>query len=69
MVEQIVGGATISVENLIAVADETARMMEYSNRLEAQSEELTRTAMQLKTANEKLTKLALQKDAFLSDKS
>ncbi|NCV18553.1 MAG: sodium:solute symporter, partial [Rhodobacterales bacterium] len=66
MVEQIVGGATISVENLIAVADETARMMEYSNRLEAQSEELTRTAMQLKTANEKLTKLALQKDAFLS---
>jgi len=34
--------------------------------LEAQSEELTRTAMQLKTANEKLTKLALQKDAFLS---
>jgi len=66
MVEQIVGGATISVEDLIAVADETARMMEYSNRLEAQSEELTRTAMQLKTANEKLTKLALQKDAFLS---
>lgn len=66
MVAQITGGATISVEDLLAVADETAQIMEHSSQLEAQSEELTRTARQLRTANEKLTALSVQKDAFLS---
>lgn len=66
MVGQIVGGASVSVEDLMAVADETAQMLEYSSRLEAQSEELTRTARQLSEANEKLTQLSIQKDAFLS---
>ncbi|MFP4275250.1 MAG: ATP-binding protein, partial [Paracoccaceae bacterium] len=66
MVGQIVGGMSVSVQDLMAVADETAQMMEYSNRLEAQSEELTRTARQLREANEKLTRLSVQKDAFLS---
>lgn len=66
MVGQIMGRATVSVEDLLAVADETAQMMEYSSQLEAQSDELTRTARQLRTANEKLTQLSVQKDAFLS---
>ena len=66
MVGQIVGGASVSVQDLMAVADETAQMMEYSNRLEAQSNELTRTARQLRQVNEKLTRLSVQKDAFLS---
>ncbi|MBS0126741.1 ATP-binding protein [Thetidibacter halocola] len=66
MVGQIVGGAAVSVQDLMAVADETAQMMEYSARLEAQSQELTRTARQLREANEKLTRLSVQKDAFLS---
>lgn len=66
MVGQIVGGAMVSVEDLMAVADETAQMMEYSARLEAQSQELTRTAGELRRANEKLTRLSVQKDAFLS---
>ncbi|WGW03787.1 ATP-binding protein [Tropicibacter oceani] len=66
MVSQIVGGASVSVEDLMAVADETAQMMEYSARLETQSHELTRTARQLREANEKLTRLSVQKDAFLS---
>ena len=66
MVGQIVGGMSVSVEDLMAVADETAQMMEYSSRLEVQSTELTRTARQLREANEKLTKLSVQKDAFLS---
>jgi len=65
MIAQIVGGASVSVEDLMAVADETAQIMEYSARLEAQSEELARTARQLRTANEKLTRLSVQKDAFL----
>jgi Na+/proline symporter/nitrogen-specific signal transduction histidine kinase len=66
MISQSVGGAAVSVEDLMAVANETAQIMEYSARLEAQSEELTRTARQLREANEKLTQLSVQKDSFLS---
>jgi Na+/proline symporter/signal transduction histidine kinase len=65
MIGQIGGGAAVSVEDLMAVANETAQMMEYSSQLEAKSEELTRTARQLREANAKLTQLSLQKDAFL----
>jgi signal transduction histidine kinase len=66
MVSQITGGATVSVEDLMKVADETAQIMEYSSQLEAKSAELERTARQLREANEKLTELSVQKDAFLS---
>ena len=66
MIAQIVGGAAVSVEDLMAVANETAQIMEYSNQLEAKSEELTRTARALREANGKLTQLSDQKDAFLS---
>ncbi|MBY6091567.1 ATP-binding protein [Maritimibacter alkaliphilus] len=66
MVGQLTGGAVVSVEDLMAVADETAQIMEYSSQLEAKSQELTRTARQLRAANDKLTQLSLQKDAFLS---
>ena len=66
MISQIVGRATVSVEDLIAVADETAQIMEYSSRLEAKTEEQERTARQLREANEKLKQISVQKDAFLS---
>ncbi len=66
MLGQIVGGASVSVEDLMRVADETAQIMEYSAQLEAKSDELARTARQLRDANEKLTALSHQKDAFLS---
>ena len=66
MIGQIVGGASVSVDDLMAVADETAQMMEYSSQLEAKSAELERTARQLRDVNEKLTDLSVQKDAFLS---
>jgi signal transduction histidine kinase len=56
----------VSVEDLMAVADETAQIMEYSSQLEQKSRELGRTARQLREANEKLTQLSIQKDAFLS---
>jgi len=69
MVGQIVAGSVASFEDLLAVADETAQIMEYSARMKAQSEELARTAGQLRDANEKLTELSLQKDAFLSQVS
>ena len=66
MVAQIVGGTSVSVQDLLAVADESAQMLEYSSQLEAKSRELSETAAQLRNANEKLTQLSLQKDSFLS---
>ncbi|SHJ21977.1 sensor histidine kinase [Wenxinia saemankumensis] len=66
MVGQMVQGAAVTVEDLIAVADEAAQIMEYSARLEAKSAEQEQTARALRQANEKLTRLGLQKDAFLS---
>jgi len=66
MVSQIVGGTSVSVQDLLAVADESAQMLEYSSQLELKSRELSETAAQLRAANEKLTQLSLQKDAFLS---
>lgn len=66
MISQIIGGASVSVQDLMAVADETAQMMEYSSQLEAKSGELERTARKLRDANDKLTELSIQKDAFLS---
>ncbi len=66
MVGQITGGAGGSGQDLLAVADETAQIMEYSSKLEAQSAELARTAARLREVNQKLTELSVQKDAFLS---
>jgi len=66
MVAQITGGASVSVDDLMKVADEAQQIMEQSARLEAQSAELARTAQQLQVANEKLMALSVQKDAFLS---
>ncbi|MEP1588407.1 MAG: sensor histidine kinase [Tateyamaria sp.] len=66
MISQLVGGASVSVQDLMAVADESAQILEYSSQLEAKSGELTRTAGQLREANAKLTALSVQKDAFLS---
>lgn len=66
MLGQVAGGVVVSVEDLMAVADETAQMMEYSSQLEQKSDELARTARALREANAKLTALSVQKDAFLS---
>jgi Na+/proline symporter/nitrogen-specific signal transduction histidine kinase len=66
MIGQIVGGTSVSVQDLMAVADESAQMLEYSSQLEAKSNELSQTAAQLRAANDKLTQISRQKDAFLS---
>lgn len=65
MIAKFVEGASVSVEDLIKVADEAAQIMEYSNQLEAKSAEQERTARALRLANNKLTALSEQKDAFL----
>ena len=66
MISQIVGGASVSVHDLMAVADESAQLLEYSSQLEAKSRELSETAAQLRDANTKLMQISAQKDAFLS---
>jgi len=66
LVGQLVQGPGVSVEDLMAVADEAQRILDQSARLEAKSAEQERTARALREANEKLTHLARQKDAFLS---
>ena len=66
MIAQVVGGRLVTVDDLMAVASETAQIMEHSAQLEAKSEELARTARQLREANEMLQKLSVQKDSFLS---
>jgi len=66
MVGRMSQGASLSVEDLIAVADEAAQIMEYSNQLEEKSAEQERTARALREANTKLQALSVQKDAFLS---
>ncbi|TDT78085.1 hypothetical protein BDE40_1391 [Litoreibacter halocynthiae] len=69
MIAQINGQTSITVRDLLAVADESAQMLEYSSQLEAQSRELEQTARKLREANTKLTALSVQKDAFLSQVS
>jgi Na+/proline symporter/nitrogen-specific signal transduction histidine kinase len=66
MISQLFGRATVTVEDLMAVASEAAQMAEISARQQANQDELARTARQLREANEKLTQLSVQKDAFLS---
>ncbi len=66
MISELAGRDRVSVEDLMAVANEAAQIMEYSGRLEAQQDELSRTAGALREANEKLTQVSVQKDAFLS---
>ncbi len=66
MISKIAGRETVTVEDLMTVAKESAQIIEYSAQLEAQREELARTATALREANEKLTQLSVQKDAFLS---
>ncbi len=65
MIGQIVGGSPVSVEDLLAVADEAAQILEHSTQLEQKSAELSELAGQLRRANDKLTEISAQKDAFL----
>ena len=66
MLAQITGTASISVEDMMKVADEAHQILEYSSELEAKSQELEQTAGQLREVNEKLVALSVQKDGFLS---
>ncbi len=69
MVSQVVTGETISLGELVKIADETQRMRDYSHRLEEQSRQLVASAQELQAANERLRQLDGHKDDFLSQVS
>ncbi|MCF3972748.1 sensor histidine kinase [Paracoccus salsus] len=66
MIDRVAGGVALTVSDLLQVADEAHRAKEEAQRLENATNELARTATQLREANDKLTALSVQKDAFLS---
>jgi len=69
MISQVVIGETISLSELMKIADETQRIRDYNRKLEEKSQLLEATASKLRDANEQLTQLDCQKDDFLSQVS
>jgi Na+/proline symporter/nitrogen-specific signal transduction histidine kinase len=69
MMAQVAGGEVVSIDELVSIADETARIMRYSQALERKSAELETAAAQLREANERLRETDRQKDEFLSQVS
>lgn len=65
MIDSVAGGSELTVSDLMQVATEAQRAKEETQRLENARAELARTATQLREANDKLTALSIQKDAFL----
>jgi Na+/proline symporter/nitrogen-specific signal transduction histidine kinase len=69
MISQVVSGETISLDALMQIADETARVREYGRQLEEKSRELEAAAGELSAANARLVRLDAEKDDFLSQVS
>jgi Na+/proline symporter/nitrogen-specific signal transduction histidine kinase len=69
MVARVAGRGSISMTELIDIADETQRLIETSRELSSKSAELTMMANELRKANQQLRQLDLQKDEFLSQVS
>jgi Na+/proline symporter/nitrogen-specific signal transduction histidine kinase len=69
MVRRIAGSETVSMTELIDIADETQRLIETSRQLSDKTNELERAAAQLRKANERLRTLDVEKDDFLSQVS
>lgn len=69
MLAQFVGSRTLSVSELIALADEQSALRAYSTALEEKSNALSESAAQLKLANIQLVHLGQQRDQFLTSVS
>jgi Na+/proline symporter/nitrogen-specific signal transduction histidine kinase len=69
LLSKVVSGDGMSLEEVMAIADETQQVIEYSQKLEKTSEELRLTAEKLQQANALLRDLHQQKDDFLSQVS
>ncbi|VAW19258.1 Sensor histidine kinase, partial [hydrothermal vent metagenome] len=66
---QVVSGDTVTMEEVMQMADETQQILEYSQMLEETTTELRSTTDQLQRANVQLRQLDQQKDEFLSQVS
>ena len=69
VISEAVTVETISLDDLMKIADETQRMAEHSRQLEEKSRQLEAAAAQLRDANARLTRLDQEKDDFLSQVS
>lgn len=69
MVGQAAGGETISLGELMRIADETAQLVEYAAEVERKSRELEAAAAQLRAVNAQLREMDARKDDFLSQVS
>ncbi|MEO8204253.1 MAG: ATP-binding protein [Betaproteobacteria bacterium] len=69
LISEVVTVETISLDELLKIADETGRIRVHSQQLEDKSRELEAAAQQLVEANDRLTRLDRQKDDFLSQVS
>ena len=66
MILEITTGEVISLEALMQIADENAKLLHYSQQLEQKSDELEVVATRLREANDTLQEIDAQKDDFLS---
>ncbi len=66
MISQITQKERVSLDELMTIADETARLVSYSQELEKKSVELEDAAARLRQANDRLKELDAQKDNFFS---
>jgi signal transduction histidine kinase len=55
-----------SIEDVMAILDETSQVIAYSHQLEQKSKELTEATAELRAANERLQELDRLKDDFVS---
>ena len=69
MISQAIKVETISLDELLRMADETQRVRVYSRQLEEKSRQLEATAQRLGEANARLTQLDQEKDDFFSQVS
>lgn len=69
MVTRIAERQSVSLTELIDIADETQQLIETTRALGEKSAELERAASQLREANERLRAIDIQKDDFLSQVS
>ncbi|HUJ87039.1 MAG TPA: sensor histidine kinase [Burkholderiales bacterium] len=69
MISEAVSLETISLDELMQMADDTRRVREHSRQLQEKSSQLEAAASQLRDANVRLRRLDQEKDDFLSQVS
>ncbi|MGH8738221.1 MAG: ATP-binding protein [Burkholderiales bacterium] len=69
MISEAVTLESISLDELMQIADDTRRVREHSRQLQEKSSQLEAAASQLREANARLTRLDQEKDDFLSQVS